>query len=411
MKNTITSILFLYGSLLFSQTETPKNLYSNYRFNEVINQLKNDSLLNAEENYYLGKSYYKIGNSNKAATFLTKATELDSSNVVYRNQLAEFQLRRNEFTEAYFNYKYLIKNDPENSFYYKMLGKALSDMTWTSVFRALISRENEGVYPQETNALDSIKKKLNKQQLLLLPEQAFKKAYTLNHEDIESRMLRNEILLKRNLGAADEAIQESIALFPGNKYFLMQGIKVAFRLKDYQDVLKKSDLFYQMHDSNLVVQRIHGMSCYRLKLYTKADSLLTCVLKIDTDSEIVHYYLGLTNSEMGIYKKAAEYIETAIELGTSKKMNLYYPQLGYIYEHTGAHKKAIKNLKLAHSNNQEPILLYHLARNYDKLHKDKATALSYYEQFDSKKDSSNLEQLNYTKDRIRELKALKHFSK
>lgn len=411
MRHTLSIILILCNLILLGQKSPLSSLYSNYRFNELISTLKNTENLTAEESYYLGKSYHKIGNTDKAQNFLKKAVELDSANVIYRNHLAEFQLNRNEYTEAYFNYRYLIENDPENSYYYKMLGKTLSKMPATSVFQTIRLNENNKKSKQSELNLEQGKSEMFDNMHLLFADQAFEKAYTLNNDDIESRLLQNEYLLKSNLASADLTIRESIALFPTNRLFLMQGIKVAYRLKDYNDVLNKCDLFYSIHDSNLVVQQIHGMSCYQLKKYAKADSLLNNVVREEINSEIVHYYLGLINSEMEKYAKAAEYIETAVRLATSENLGVYYPQLGFIYERSSDYKEAIKNLKLAYSSTNEPVLLYHLARNYDQLYEDKSTALKYYMQFEAKKDSSNIEFLNYSTTRIQELKALEHFSK
>ena len=138
--------------------------------------------------------------------------------------------------------------------------------------------------------------------------------------------------------------------------------------------------------------------------------MLSNVIEVEKDSEVLHYYLGLSYQEMGENQEAVKYLQKAIELGITENIENYYTRLAVVYEELGNFEKSIQLYKAAYAETKDKILLYHLARNYDTFYKDKNTALKYYELYLEELDSSNIEYMDYSKNRINELKVEKHFN-
>lgn len=159
-----------------------------------------------------------------------------------------------------------------------------------------------------------------------------------------------------------------------------------------------------------MVQKLEGIAQFHLNEFKKCIQRLSNVIKVDEDSEVLHYYVGLSYQEIGNNEEAANYLGKAIELGISENIGNYYTRLAIVKEELGNYQKSIQLYKAAYSETKDKILLYHLARNYDTFYKDKNTALKYYELYLEENDSSNMEYLEYSKDRVNELKVAKHFS-
>lgn len=114
--------------------------------------------------------------------------------------------------------------------------------------------------------------------------------------------------------------------------------------------------------------------------------------------------------EIGKNEEAANYLTIAIELVITENIGNYCTHLAIVEKELGNYQKSIPYCKAAYSETKEKILLYRLARNYDTFYEDKNTALKYYQLYLKESDSANMEYLEYSKDRIDELKVAKHFS-
>ena len=411
-------VLFFFSFLLCIYVSAQKNdslefYYSSYEFQKAVNSVSLESQLPASDFYLLAKSYSKLGQSEEALKAVKKALEQDSLNVTYLNFLGEQQLKLDDKMGAYLIYLQLSILQPNNAYYFKRMGQALTNSPYTSISRAQLffvfkdsSRTNLN---RET--LLKARKFLDSLNLPTHVYAAFERAIELNPNDVESKIALIEISLKiNNVGRADVLNRSCLEQHPENKKFVMQAINIAYRLRDYKDVVSKCNLYYNIADSNLVVQKLEGIAQFHLNEFEKCIQRLSNVIKVDEDSEVLHYYVGLSYQEIGNNEEAANYLGKAIELGISENIGNYYTRLAIVEEELGNYQKSIQLYKAAYSETKDKILLYHLARNYDTFYKDKNTALKYYQLYLEENDSSNMEYLEYSKDRVNELKVAKHFS-
>lgn len=410
MRLIVSALLVLFSLNAVGQIETAKDYYNNFQFLKVTKLLSEKQNKTALEELYLGKSYAKLGQSDEAYVAFKSAVKKDSSNLIFLNQLAEFQYQKQDFLDAYLTYQSLIDREPANPFYYKKLGQVLSHLPYHELFNGLLKVYNSGELPGNSERRQEILVEIREKGYFFRPENAYKQVIYLNPKDIESRLALNELLLKSNNAAgADEAIQECLKEFPQNKKFLMQAIKLSYSFRDFKDLSTKSEHYYSLFDSNLVVQKLHGIAQYRLTNYEKAIRLLENVDDVDQESELVPYYLGLCHRELEENEKATIYLEKAINLGISENIEHYYLNLANVYERRKLFNQSIKYYKAAYAKSKEKILLYHLARNYDEFYKDKTPALKYYQLYLAENDTANKEFFEYTKTRLQEIAAEQHF--
>jgi len=150
-------------------------------------------------------------------------------------------------------------------------------------------------------------------------------AIELNPNDIEIKLILTELYLKiNNLDGADLLNKQSLKMHPENSKFIVQAIKISYRLRDYKDVISKSDLFHSKAGNNLLVQKLKGIAQYHLKNYEECTALLSAVIYVEKDSEVLHYYLGLSYQEIGEKEEAVKNLQKAIELGITENIGNYY---------------------------------------------------------------------------------------
>lgn len=349
--------------------------YQNYDFQAVVELLKDQQSQGFEAWRILAKAHQKVGQLEEAKSAFLKAYELDSQSISLRNDLAGCLLSLGEDQAAVTLYQKLIKEQPENAFYRRKL--------------ALI-------YDNQRQVMQAVA--------------AYGKALELNPSDLASAVNLSSLLHSlEEFQAADSLIDLYLTQYPKSPNLLKASIKTAYKLREYEAVTKNAEKLFTQADSALITQKIAGIAYFHLKEYQKAIKLIENVLAVDQDSEILHYYLGLSYRELGEIETATSLLEKAIELGVSENLGNYYLQLAVSFEEQENYPEAIKAYQVAYRSTKDKVILYHLARNYDRYYKDKSIALNYYQKYLEKEDTANQFLQNYSKHRIEELKVARHF--
>ncbi len=349
--------------------------YQNYDFERVIKLLKTQNEPSFEAWRILAKAYQKVGQLEEAKTAYLEAYEIDSQSVSVRNELAVCLLNLGDDQAAIKLYQELIEEQPKNAFYQRKL--------------ALIYDAQKEVIPAVL---------------------AYTKALELNPADLASAVNLSALYHKlQQYKAADSLIEHYLSTYPNNPNLLKAALKTAYKLRAYQKVTDLAEQLFAASDSSLISQKIAGIAYFHEKEYEKAIQLIENVIAVDRDSEILHYYLGLSYRELGEGKKATALLEKAIDLGVSENLGNYYLQLAVSFEEQENYPEAIKAYQVAYKSTKDKVILYHLARSYDRYYKDKSIALSYYEKYLEEEDTANQFLQNYSKHRIEELKVARHF--
>ncbi len=372
------SLLFCFSILSAQESDSLdlkiKELSKEYRYGQLIELLTTKEELSLDQKATLADAQYKSGKYYKALESYKELARLDS-NHFYRIRQAMIYSKLDNERLASGIYYHLANDVGDNVYYWKLAGKsAFKSADFNAALRC------------------------------------YSIAYDMEKEDLDLISDFASLLQKMEFQeSADTLLREGLRLNPKANFLKRQRVAILYRLKKNKEVVELSEELFQDLDSNLVIQKLAGISNYHEKNFERSIRLLGNVVQIETDSDVLYYYLGLSYREAGKPAQAAQYLEKSIDLAVSNNLSNYYTQLAISYEEDGETAKAIKAYHIAYKDTKDKVLLYHLARNYDILYKDKKVAISYYQKYLEEKDTANEYLMNYSKYRIEELKASVHF--
>lgn len=351
-----------------------EKLSKEFRYNEVTELLANREDLNIHLQISLADAQYKSGQFYAALDSYQKLYALDSNlNFLLQEGKVYEKLQKDQLAlEVYLRVAQKAKN---NAYFWKLTAKRAER---SSEFTIALS--------------------------------AYATAYELQANDLEIIDEFARLLMKvEQYEIADSLLLIGLDQNPSALYLKRQRLMALYKLKRNEELVNVADELFAKGDSSLLSQKLAGISNYHEKNYTKSIALLSNVVEVEKESDLLFYYLGLSYRESGEPVKAAEFLEKSIDLSISNNLPNYYTQLAVSYEEAGEIAKAIQAYKIAYKETKDKILLYHLARNYDAFYKDKKVALNYYEKYLNEKDTANEYLMNYSKYRVQELKASVHF--
>lgn len=365
-------------------------------------------MVNAQEKDSLSMKLKELAYSyqySKIVNLLEEKTELKNE---YKEILADAQMKCGRFFEALNNYEALYSSDSSSKYLLKQANiydKVDEEAKALSLYIQLADKEVENPYFWKLAAKSALK-----QAEYAIAFKCYTRVLELQNDDIEAVAEFSGILIKTEyFEDADSLLRKTLEIHPNANILKRKRLMALYRQRKYEEVVAVAEELFEDLDSNLVSIKIAGIANYHLKNYKEAVELLEMVIKVERDSDLLHYYAGLSYRELGELEKATKYLEKSIDLSVSDNLPNYYTQLAVCYEEDGQTAKAIQAYKIAYKETKDKVLLYHLARNYDVLYKDKKVALSYYEKYLEEKDTANEYLMNYSKYRIQELKAGVHF--
>lgn len=350
--------------------------YENYLFNAAVNYITEKNKQETYAQKILAKSYIQLGMQEAAIDVYNNLIELEPENITHKVELAQLYLKLNVLNEALSIFNELIELDFENPYYWRKV--AFIHQKSSSVFEAI---------------------------------QAYQHTLTLNPNDQESGLQYTELLLKINqFQLADSVANHFLKKTYSNKVsFLKLKLKSAYIQKNYASVVSTANQLFLLKDSAMSTIKLVGIAEYRLGNYKESIQLLSSLLNENIDTEQIHFYLGAAYRSANEHQMATEQFDAAIQAGISENISVYYTQLAANYQEMGEYNKAIEAYKIAYESSQEKLLLYHIARAYDLYYKDKKVAINYYEKYLSFNDSSNRDYFHYSRSRVKQLKADRHF--
>jgi tetratricopeptide (TPR) repeat protein len=207
-----------------------------------------------------------------------------------------------------------------------------------------------------------------------------------------------------------ETLHKGLQLDSLNRSLLEIKARYAFKIKNYQETVNTLDLVFTHHADTLhYYAGLAGICQMHLDNLEKAEQWFQYIIDKGDDTELTHYYMGLTYDKMEAHSKAADHFRKAIEKGISENMFNYYVSLAESYEKTNHLDASIRAYQEAYKYNRQDILLYKLARNYDTYYEDKRTAIRYYQKFlDQSNANTDNPYATYANQRINELSEYLH---
>jgi tetratricopeptide (TPR) repeat protein len=352
---------------------------ANYKFTkaiEYLNQCYHDDLQNIDYLKKVASCYSNLGQLNDAKRAYQQILRSDSTNTAIMNQLGLIYIKESAYKEALNLYERLVNIDVSNSYYFKKLAE--------------LSFKTQNI----TSAI-----------------LYYERAYHLNSKDIETIAELSKIYQELDLHfKADSLIKVGRALDSTNVKLMLYQAKSDYEKKDYHAVIGGVNrILATSPDTSAYLLKLLGVSYFHAEDYPNAINYLEKVVQKNSETEVIHYYLGLAYRASGKFNQSISHFEKSIEFGISNNISAYYTNLAVTYEEQGKFGESIKAYQAAYKSSQDKILLYHLARNYDAYYEDKKTALRYYEMYLSANDSGSVEFKDYSKHRISEIKQVIHF--
>jgi len=350
--------------------------YENYRFQSVINYIKKHKIHTTANQNILVHSYIQLGRYGDAIYVLTTLIESEPENIKYKIELAKLYLKMNSLDKALLIFNQLSKKDTKNPYYWRKIAQIL---------------EKSFMIP---GAL-----------------KAYQKALKINPNDQESGENYAKLLLKiKEFKTADSIANHFLNKnYPNKLPFLKLKLKASYLQKNYEEVVSTANRLFALNDSSLVTIKLLGITEYKLGNYSRSIDLLSLLLDEKIEEEQVYFYLGVAYRASKNHKEANKHFNAAIQASVSENIAAYYTQLAANYQEMGEFSKAIEAYKIAYESSNEKQLIYHIARAYDLYYKDKTVAINYYKKYISFNDSSEKNYFIYSKERLKQLKAMRHF--
>lgn len=380
-------LLFFSSNTLFSQAseniQTPTaEIYqealeaiSVFQFEEALKHLSECYIRDQQNTHYINQIAYchaQQGRYPDAKLYYQNTLKIDETNITALSSLGSLFQRERNYGKALPYFQELIRLDSTNSYYHKQIAY---------------------LYSKTGDMFTGIR--------------SFLKAHQLNPRDIETINQLSDIYLKTdNLEYAEEMIQKGSNTDPNNIKILQNKARLHKRKSEHAGVIEAVNKTMMLGDTTDYYQMIVGVAYLYLDSLDQATFHLNELVKREKDTEHTHHYLGIAFQKMDSLERSIEHFETAIEKGISERIEVYYSDLGSIYETQKDYKSAIQHYEKAYEYSSSAEMLFFLARNHDLYYKDKKMAMRYYQKY---WDSGDLKYRKYTEDRIGKLKEVIHF--
>ncbi|MEL6945506.1 MAG: tetratricopeptide repeat protein, partial [Bacteroidota bacterium] len=286
-----------------------------------------------------------------ALKLLSECYIRDQQNINYINQIAYCHAQQGRYPDAKLYYQAALKIDSTNI-------TALSSIG--NIFELERNYGKALTYFQILIQIDSTNSYYHKQTAYLYSRagdmftgiRAFLKAHQLNPRDIEVIDKLSNIYLKTdNLEYADEMIRKGLHTDPRNIKMLQHKARLHKKKGEHDGVIEAVTKTMELGDTTDYYQMIAGVAYLYLDSLDQAIFHLNELVKREKDSEHTHHYLGVAYHKIDSLERSIEHFEKAIEKGISEKIDVYYSDLGSIYEEQRDYKSAIQHYEKSYEYN------------------------------------------------------------
>lgn len=316
----------------------------------------------------LGKCFQYVGNSKKAMELQSEVLKANPDNLLLQYNLAKLYAANRKTSNAIDLLKDLVKKDATNPNYHYELG----------------------------DAYEKIKKD---------PTKYYLEAYRLDTVHVKSiyqlAKFFNKIKVRDSAGLF---INKGLTIDGNNLNFLQLKAQHEFLKKEYDSTLVYLKKLETQNFKTPFVNKLFGLSYYRLEDYDNALLYFNKVRKADFKDTNNLFNIGLVHTAMKEFKKAemSFYMSIAFQ---KPDVDKNYFELGKVQLEQKEVKKAIESFEEGYKSNPRNYqLLFQIAMLSDDFYKDKKIALKYYEKYMDKFSTYDKKSTLYVKSRIKDIK-------
>jgi tetratricopeptide (TPR) repeat protein len=339
-----------------------------YKFASALRQLEKCDTGRVDVLLRIGQCNSRLGVTNEAIRPLKRVLELDSTNVSALNLLGQVYLRNGEYLSAFESYVLLTYQDSTNGFYYKQAG--------------MMAVRLEDVHSART---------------------FFSHALNYNPGDIESSLALGNLLMDlEEYDAVDSVARLALALAPTSKPILILQARANLERQQYEAVVTTMNTLVQQSDTTVLYARLLGESYLYMHKYEELKRCMLFLFMNRVQDERMFYCMAVALRETGDERAAIPWFERAAKTSISGNTSVYFSNLGQCYEAIKKYPEAIKAYRMAYNYSSDPIMLYHLGRNYDMYYRKKDMALDHYKRYLASTDTTRVAR-EYVRRRLQDL--------
>lgn len=339
-----------------------------YKFEAALRRLEKCDSNRTDVLLRIGQCNFRLGIIPAAIRPLKRVLQADSTNASALNLLGQLYSRNGEYLSAFECYVLLIQGDSTNGFYYKQAGLMATRM--------------------EDNSSATV---------------FFSHALNFTPGDVESSVALGNILMElEEYERVDTLVRLALALAPESKPILVLRARSHLEQQNYESVVSTVNTLLQQSDTTIVYARLLGESYLHLQKYPELVRCMLFLLQNRVADERVFYCMGVAHRGLDNEEAAIPWFGRAAQRSISPNTKVYFSLLGQCHEAVKNYPEAIKAYRMAYNYSKDPILLYHLARNYDVYYKEKDQALDYYRRYLGSGDTTRAAR-DYARRRMRDM--------
>ena len=319
--------------------------------------------------------FYQQGNFKEAKLILLSIDSTDNQNLKVKKTLASIYEQEENVPKALKYYLSLCKMDSLNGIHFRKAAKQFSKAGATA------------------DALDYYELAYHKNTMDFLTIKALADIYIEQHDTLK----------------ASNLISEAIAFDNENLLYKLLKAKLHYQKSNHKTVIHVLDSIRGRLDFNSYYCKMLGFCKLKEDQIDDAIFWLQKSLSNESESEHVHYYLSEAYDKQGNQEASLYHLNEALKNAISERTGRYYRNMAKIYDEKKMLKEAIKAYEEAYRYDNDPLMLYFMARAADIYYADKQIAIRYYGRYIN--SSNEVESYkHYAKERRTYLKEQLHLN-
>lgn len=206
-------------------------------------------------------------------------------------------------------------------------------------------------------------------------------------------------------GRADSVLQRALEADPNHGLLLLGKIKVADKMKRYQEVITAGEQLLKQGDESQQVLSLVARGYFHTDDFIRSKETYGRMLAAYGEmGEVDYYYLAMTHKAMKRYQEGLECMDKVLALAISPNTAFYYGRKGDLHDLANQPSAAVSNYLRSFQFEVIPLHYYSMAIVYDRKLSDARNALRYYRQY-LKQNPPEEERIyiDYVQKRIKEL--------
>jgi len=235
-------------------------------------------------------------------------------------------------------------------------------------------------------------------------------AYDKNPRDfLTTKALADIYIESHDTVKAKEILESAISYDNENLLYRLLSAKYYYKRSNYKAVISVLDSIKGRLDFNSYYSKMLGFCKLKEEQIDDAIFWLQKSLSNESESEHVHYYLSEAYAKQDNEDASLYHLEEALKSAISDRTGKYFRNMAKIYDQKKNYKAAIKAYEEAFRYDNDPLMLYFMARAADIYYADKQIAIRYYGRYIN--SSNEVESYkNYAKERRTYLKEQLHLN-